>query len=68
MTAETENPLEQLITLTLAAGEVNYLLHALGQRPFAEVAALIGKIKTQGDAQFVPPQSPEAAAGAAATN
>lgn len=66
MTAETENPLEQLITLTLAAGEVNYLLHALGQRPFAEVAALIGKIKTQGDAQFVPPQSHEAAAGAAA--
>lgn len=52
---EIENSLEQPITLTLIAGEVNYLLHALGQRPFAEVAALIGKIKTQGDAQFVPP-------------
>lgn len=55
MPAETENPLEQPITLTLTAGEVNYLMHALGQRPFAEVANLIGQIKTQGDAQFVMP-------------
>jgi hypothetical protein len=65
MAAETENPLEQLITLTLAAGEVNYLLHALGQRPFAEVAHLIGKIKAQGDAQFIPPPLSEQAAEAA---
>lgn len=53
--SETETFLEQPITLTLTAGEVNHLLYALGQRPFAEVANLIGKIKTQGDAQFVPP-------------
>lgn len=53
--SENENPLDQLIALTLTAGEVNYLLHALGQRPFAESAHLIGKIKTQGDAQFIPP-------------
>jgi len=53
--SETETFLDQPITLTLTAGEVNHLLHALGQRPFAEVANLIGKIKTQGDAQFVPP-------------
>lgn len=56
---EPENPLDQPITLNLTAGEVNYLLHALGQRPFSEVANLIGKIKTQGDAQFVPPPVPE---------
>jgi len=51
-------PLDQEIKLDLTAREVNYLLMALGQRPFSEVAALIGKIKTQGDAQFVPPPPP----------
>lgn len=49
------NPLEQPIKLDLTAGEVNYVLNALGGRPFAEVAALITKIKTQGEAQFTPP-------------
>jgi hypothetical protein len=52
------NPLEQPITIILSAGEINYLLQALGRQPFAEVAALIGKIKVQGDAQFAPPSSP----------
>jgi hypothetical protein len=56
MADETANPLDQPIRLDLSAGEVNYVLNALGQRPFGEVAALIGKIKAQGDAQFVPPQ------------
>lgn len=51
----TENLLEQSIKLDLTAGEVNYLLQALGQRPFAEVVTLINKIKAQGDTQFVPP-------------
>lgn len=57
MTVKTEMPdlSAQPITLNLTAGEVNFLLHTLSQRPFAEVANLIGKIKTQGDAQFVPP-------------
>lgn len=64
MATET-NPLDQSIKLDLTAGEVNYVLNALGQRPFAEVAPLIGKIKTQGDAQFVPPPPPEPAAEAA---
>lgn len=59
MTTEI-NPLDQPIKLDLTAGEVNYLLKALGQRPFAEVANLIGKIKTQGDAQFVAPAPPTA--------
>jgi hypothetical protein len=65
MPEEKFNPLEQPIKLDLTAGEVNYLLQALGQRPFAEVASLIGKIKAQGDAQFVPPTPPEPAADAA---
>lgn len=58
----TENKvLEQPIKLDLTVGEVNYLLHALGQRPFSEVSGLIGKIKAQGDAQFVPPPGGEVA-------
>ena len=61
MSEETQNPLDQPIRLDLTAGEVNYVLNALGQRPFGEVAALIGKIKGQGDAQFVPPPQAEAA-------
>lgn len=62
MSEETPNPLDQPIRLDLTAGEVNYILSALGQRPFGEVASLIGKIKAQGDAQFVPlPQAAEAA-------
>ena len=60
MSEEQPNPLAQPIKLDLTAGEVNYLLQALGQRPFAEVATLIGKIKAQGDAQFVPPAPPAA--------
>ena len=65
MSDEKQNPLAQPIKLDLTAGEVNYLLQALGQRPFAEVASLIGKIKAQGDAQFVPPAAPAADAPAA---
>lgn len=61
---EPADPLDQVINLSLTAREVNYLLSALGQRPFVEVAALLGKIKGQGDTQFVPP-APDAAAEAA---
>ena len=57
----SENVLEQPIRLDLTAGEVNYLLQVLGTRPFAEVANLIGKVKTQGDAQFIPPPAEPAA-------
>jgi len=63
MSAEaTPNPLDQLLKLDLTAGEVNYILSALGFRPFGEVSALINKIKQQGDAQFVAPPAPEAQA------
>ena len=61
-TEATPNPLDQPIKLDLTAGEVNYVLSALGLRPFGEVSALIGKIKAQGDAQFVAPPAPEAQA------
>lgn len=54
-----KDPLDQIITLSLTAGEVNQLLFSLGQRPFIEVTSLIGKIKAQGDAQFVPPPPAE---------
>lgn len=56
---DTVDPLAQPITLNLTAGEVNYILQTLGQRPFGEVAALISKVKEQGDAQFVPPPAAE---------
>lgn len=65
MSETPSNPLEQPIKLDLTAGEVNYLLQALGQRPFAEVANLIGKIKKQGDEQFVAPAPSEPPAAAA---
>lgn len=64
MATET-NPLDQSIKLDLTAGEVNYVLNALGQRPFGEVAALIKKIKDQGDAQFVAPPAVAPTADAA---
>ena len=48
----SEELLAQPINLTLTAGEVNYILSALGKQPFGEVAVLISKIKEQGDGQF----------------
>ena len=38
--------------------EVNAILTALGQRPFAEVADLINKIKASAMAQLAPPAAP----------
>ena len=32
----------------------NVVMNALGQRPFAEVAEIIGVIKTQAESQLVP--------------
>ena len=58
-TAEASNALNQPISLNLTVGEVNYVLNALSQRPFGEVAALIAKVKEQGDAQFSAPPAVE---------
>lgn len=40
------------IKLNLALDEVNYILNVLVERPYAEVAPLIDKIKQQGNEQF----------------
>ena len=42
-----------MIKLELTVDEVNTILRSLGQHPFEQIAALIGKIKTQGEPQVV---------------
>jgi hypothetical protein len=41
----------QEIKLELTIDEVNTILRSLGQHPFEQIAALIGKIKQQGEPQ-----------------
>jgi hypothetical protein len=55
------------ITLSLTVDEVNYILSALGSRPFAEVQNLIFNIKQQGEAQIKPDAPVQAVTDAAAT-
>lgn len=43
--------MEQIIKLELTVQEVNSILASLGKHPFDQIAALISKIKQQGDAQ-----------------
>jgi hypothetical protein len=40
------------IKLELEVNEVNVILRTLGRHPFDEIAALINKIKQQGEAQI----------------
>lgn len=40
------------IKIDLTVNEVNVILRSLGKHPFEEIAALIQKIKTQGEAQL----------------
>ena len=47
-----ENNMEQQINLELTVQEVNTILASLGKHPFDQIAALISKIKQQGDAQL----------------
>jgi hypothetical protein len=49
------------VTLSLTVDEVNYILGALGSRPFAEVQQLIFKIKHDAEGQLTAP-TPEATA------
>jgi hypothetical protein len=42
------------MTIELTLDEVNQILNALGQRPYVEVANLIGKIATQAQSQETP--------------
>lgn len=43
---------DQKLTIELTVAQWNGILAVLGQRPFAEVAGIIGEIKSQADAQF----------------
>jgi len=56
------------IKLELEVNEVNLILRSLGKHPFDEIAALIGKIKQQGEAQLAEQQAanPEEAPAAEA--
>jgi hypothetical protein len=43
---------DTIINLELSVGEINTVLRSLGKHPFDEIAALIAKIKAQGEAQL----------------
>jgi hypothetical protein len=49
-----------MIKLEFDINEVNMILQALGQRPFAEVNMLVGKIQQQALPQVTPPAPQEA--------
>jgi hypothetical protein len=42
------------VNITLTVEEANYVLAALGARPFVEVADLITKVKAQAESQLAP--------------
>lgn len=48
------------INLELNVAEVNLILRSLGKHPFDEIAALIAKIKGQGEAQLAELQAQQA--------
>lgn len=48
---------EVTVNVTLTVNEVNVILRSLAKHPFEEIAALIAKIKGQGDAQLAELQS-----------
>lgn len=50
------------INLELTVDEVNTILRSLGKHPFDEIAALIVKIKKQGEAQIAEQQKEQPAA------
>jgi len=43
--------MDQTIKLELTIEEINTVLRSLGQHPFEQIAALISKIRDQGEAQ-----------------
>lgn len=47
---------EKEITLTLNVAEVNGILQALGQMPYAQVVSLVLNIQQQAQAQVAPPE------------
>ena len=43
---------ENVLALELSVAEINVILRSLGKHPFEEIAALIQKIKQQGEVQL----------------
>lgn len=59
--------MELQIKLVFTVQEVNLVLAALGQRPWAEVSGLMEKIKAEGEAQLAAAQAPPQAQASEAT-
>ena len=51
---------ENLLSIELTVAEVNVILRSLGKHPFEEIAALIQKIKQQGEVQLAEMQHGQA--------
>ena len=43
---------DEVLHIELTTAEINVILRSLGKHPFDEIAGLIAKIKTQGEAQL----------------
>lgn len=57
----------EVLRLELTVGEINAILRSLGKHPFDEISALIGKIKSQGEAQLAEIAQAQQAAAPAET-
>lgn len=55
---ENDQTLE--LNLSLSVAEINVILRSLGKHPFEEIAALIQKIKQQGEVQLAEMQQGQA--------
>lgn len=51
----------EMLQLELTVAEINVILKSLGKHPFDEIAALIAKIKAQGEAQLAEMQQAQKA-------
>jgi hypothetical protein len=51
---------QNVLNLELTVAEVNVILRSLGKHPFEEIAALIQKIKQQGEVQLAEMQQEQA--------
>ena len=51
---------DNLLSIELTVAEVNVILRSLGKHPFEEIAALIQKIKQQGEVQLAEMQQGQA--------
>lgn len=58
---------EVKVDINLTINEVNVILRSLAKHPFEEIAALIAKIKSQGDAQLAELQANQNTADTADT-